>query len=174
MKKLALHFLVTIFAIQSVVLCAQEPEKPALGFTLTIFEYHSGVFLSDVHALRVRLTSTSNEERREGMCPENHGGYRLLVLYNGVSMEERPVVQELRKKGAYERCFGDLQLWRTKPGEYSDYFLYANNFYDMSKPGTYTITVTKDTFPDNPEKNVTVKSNTIEIVVPEPTATAPK
>jgi hypothetical protein len=41
----------------------------------------------------------------------------------------------------------------------------------MTKPGTYTISVSKETFPWNPEKSVTVKSNTITIVVPKPEAT---
>ena len=44
----------------------------------------------------------------------------------------------------------------------------------MTVPGTYEITVTRETFPWNPEKSVTVKSNTITIVVPEPEANAPQ
>jgi len=34
--------------------------------------------------------------------------------------------------------------------------------------------VTKETFPGQPEKSVTVKSNTITIVVPEPEAAEPE
>jgi hypothetical protein len=38
----------------------------------------------------------------------------------------------------------------------------------MTVPGTYEITVTRETDRWNPEKSVTVKSNTLTIVVPEP------
>jgi hypothetical protein len=44
----------------------------------------------------------------------------------------------------------------------------------MSVPGTYEITVTRETDRWNPEKSVTVKSNTLTIVAPEPSAAAPQ
>lgn len=174
MRKLALHFLVTIFAIQTVPLSGQAPEKPAPGFTLEISVEHDGALPPDTRMVLVRLTNISKEERRETMCPEINARYNLLVLYNGVPIKEIEAVQKLRKQGAFEMCRGDLQLWRTKPGAHSDYILYATNFYDMSKPGSYEMTVSRETFPNNPEKSVTVTSNTLTIVVPKPRAVAPK
>jgi len=44
----------------------------------------------------------------------------------------------------------------------------------MTVPGTYEITVTRETDPWNLAKSVTVKSNTLTIVVPEPGADTPK
>jgi hypothetical protein len=35
-------------------------------------------------------------------------------------------------------------------------------------PGTYEIAVTRETDRDHPEKSVTVKSNTLTVVVPQP------
>jgi len=43
----------------------------------------------------------------------------------------------------------------------------VREFLPTLKPGTYTITVNRETFPWETEKSVTVWSNTITIVVPE-------
>jgi hypothetical protein len=43
----------------------------------------------------------------------------------------------------------------------------------MSDPGTYEVTVSRETDPDHPDRSVTVKSNTITITVPEPETEAP-
>jgi hypothetical protein len=44
----------------------------------------------------------------------------------------------------------------------------------MSQPGTYEITVSRETDTGHPDKSVSVKSNTLTIVVPEPEAAEPK
>ena len=54
------------------------------------------------------------------------------------------------------------------PGKVVKFTLWVSSEYDMTVPGTYEITVTRETDRWNPEKSVTVKSNTITIVVPEP------
>jgi GH15 family glucan-1,4-alpha-glucosidase len=58
------------------------------------------------------------------------------------------------------------------PGESVKFRLWASSQYDMTVPGTYEITVTRETDRWNPEKSVTVKSNTLTFVVPEPGASA--
>jgi hypothetical protein len=52
--------------------------------------------------------------------------------------------------------------------------LWVSSEYDLTAPGTYEITVTRETDRWHPERSVTVKSNTITIVVPEPEAGAAK
>jgi len=43
----------------------------------------------------------------------------------------------------------------------------------MIEPGTYEITVSRDSDLEHPEKGVTVTSNTLTFVVPEPDAADP-
>jgi len=50
--------------------------------------------------------------------------------------------------------------------------LWVSSEYDMTVPGTYEITVTRETDRWNPNKSVTIRSNTITIVVPPPPASA--
>jgi hypothetical protein len=96
--------------------------------------------------------------------------YDLLVVYNGVPVEETDAQKkhkEFRKKG---RCSGSVVARMVKPGKtQEDYF-----YYDTTKPGTYDFTVTRETYPWDQEKSVTVKSNTLTIVVLEPEADTSK
>ena len=46
--------------------------------------------------------------------------------------------------------------------------------FDMSAPGTYEITVGRETDPEHAETSVTVRSNVLTIEVPEPGDTEPK
>jgi hypothetical protein len=55
MRKLALHFLVAIFAIQTFTLHAQTAERPAPGFTLEISEGHDGALSKDTHIVIVKV-----------------------------------------------------------------------------------------------------------------------
>ena len=56
----------------------------------------------------------------------------------------------------------------------STFPLEISGYFDMTKPGTYTITVSKETYPNDPSKSATVWSNTITIVVPKPGTETPK
>jgi hypothetical protein len=123
----------------------------------------------------VRVTNISNEMIRGGGCLALRGMYNILIVYNGVPMEETDAVRKLKKYRKEDGgCTSGNPTWRLKPGEYHDDPLEVTEFYNMSKPGTYEITVTKDTFPDHPEKSAAIKSNTLTIVVPEPGAAAPQ
>ena len=63
-------------------------------------------------------------------------------------------------------CTSSATSDKLTPGESIDDYLSIGGRYDMTKPGTYEITVCRETFPYNPEKSVTVKSNIVTIVVP--------
>jgi hypothetical protein len=54
------------------------------------------------------------------------------------------------------------------PGESGTRYLPFAVDYPLCKPGTYEITVSRESDPEHPEKSVTVQSNTLTIVVPEP------
>jgi hypothetical protein len=167
MRKLALHFLVAIIAIQTFTLHAQTAEKPTPGFTLEISEWHSGVFSSDTHALFVKVTNTTNEANEIVNCAEMEGSwFNTIVTLDGTALEEIEAVKKIRKKGRAGMCTRMLKLDPIKAGESKKFIMYIDEFYDMTKPGMYEITVTKETYPNQPDKSVTVKSNTLAIVVP--------
>jgi len=102
----------------------------------------------------------------------------MIVLLDGAPAEETDSMRDLRE----ERHPTKPTLWAgsvprpatIKPGKSITFPLEIRGYFDMTKPGTYTITVSQETFPSDPEKSVTVKSNTLTIVVPEPEADAPK
>jgi hypothetical protein len=70
-------------------------------------------------------------------------------------------------------CTHELGINEIKPGGSFQRLLELSQRYDMSRPGNYEITVTRETDPEHPEKSVTVKSNTITIVA-KPEDLAPK
>jgi hypothetical protein len=180
MKARVSIFFAMIFSMQAVSLIAQTPEMEALGytnpgFTLTISKYNGGELLPGTHDLIVRTTNTSSSVIRWGGCLALRGMYNISILYNGAPIEESDAVRRLKKYRKEDGgCRSGLVSWTIKPGEYHDDQLSITEFYDMSKPGTYEIAVSRDSFPDNPDKNVTIKSNTLTIIVPEPEAAAPK
>ena len=176
MRKPAIYLLVLLFAMQTSALCAQTPEKPAPGFTLTLSEGHEGGFPPSYHRLRVIGTNTSNEVLIVGGCEAQRGVYRISVVHDGVPLEEKDAAARHHREedAKHTICNQELGVNKIKSGGNFEHLVYVSGDYDMSKPGTYEITVSRETFPHNPEKSVTVKSNTLTIVVPEAEADAPK
>lgn len=171
MKKQLFLFISLIFAMLSVVIIAQTVGKPAPGFTLTLsVGRHSSEIPKNIRVLLVKLTNTSSDVNYEDACLAFHGWYNLTVVYNGVPVEDTDKQKEFKKQRATGECNGSRTARNVKPGESRDDLFY----YDTSKPGTYEFTVDRETFPMNPEKNVTVRSNTLTIVVPEPEAIVPR
>jgi hypothetical protein len=170
MRKPALYFLLLLFAMQTVAICAQTSVKPAPGFTLTLSEGHRGGVVSYQQVLVVKLTNISKEVMHRTFCDSFGGLYNLEVVYNGVPVEKTEAELKWRKDHETGMCAGSGGGENTKPGEDR----YDTLAYNTIKPGTYEITVTKETFPGEPEKSVTVRSNTLTFVVPEPEAAAPK
>jgi hypothetical protein len=171
MKKLTSFFVVMIFAVQAIVVYAQSTEKPEPRFTLTLsMGRHGGEFSKNTQVLLVTLTNTSKEVIDEGWCLAFHGMYNLNVMYNGVPVEDTDAQKKYKKSRESGRCSGSYAGGPTYPGKTKEEYFY----FDTTKPGTYEFTVTRETFPWNPEKSVTVKSNTLTIVVPEPGTTSPQ
>jgi hypothetical protein len=173
MKTLMRLFTLALLA-SAVSPLAQAPEKPAPRFALTISEKHEGIRPTSRNIL-VTETNISNGVITESGCPALRGWYNVSVVYDGVLLEETDAVGRLRKlREGHAPCNGSLLIRETKPGESLQLPLNLTGLYDLSKPGRYEITVTKETEPDHPERNVTVKSNTLTIIVPEPGAAAPQ
>jgi hypothetical protein len=171
MKKLTFYFAVMFFAMQTIVAYAQTPEKPEPGFTLTLsMGRHGGEFSKNTQVLLVTMTNISKEVINNSWCLSFNNMYNLSVVYNGIPVEETDADRKYKKFRQDGRCSGSVVSRLVKPGKSQEDYFYC----DTTKPGTYEFTVTRETFPWNPEKSVTVKSNTITIVVPEPEAGAAK
>jgi len=159
-----------ILAAQAVAAYAQTSGKPEPGFRLTLSEGHRGSIVASYQVLVVKLTNISKEVMHRTFCDSFGGLYNLEVVYNGVPVEKTDAELKWGKQHETGMCSGSGRGENTKPGE--DRF--DTLYYSTIKPGTYEITVTRETFPGEPEKSVTVRSNTLTIVVPEPGETAPK
>jgi hypothetical protein len=169
--------------MQTVALCAQTLEEPEPRFTLTIAEYHHELG-PRFDRVTLRMTNISNEVITEPGCAQWRGLYVVSVLYNGVSLEEKD--KATRRASDAEiagSCTHELGINKIKPGEYIDHWFDLAYRYDLYKPGTYAITVYKETdpkpdtarpwtyverTPGDPDRSETVKSNTLTVVVPEP------
>jgi hypothetical protein len=172
MRNSASYFLVVVLAMQASVICAQAPQKSEPQFTLTISEYH-GEFGPGLDRLNVVMTNTSNEKIIMPGCEETRGYFTVTVLYNGVPLVEKDEAARRRTETeeAQNCTFGPIG-GGIKPGKLREYWVSIRVKYDVSRPGTYEVTVSRETDPDHPEKSVTVKSNTLTVVVPEPAADA--
>ena len=174
MRKLASYFVVVIFATQAFAAYGQSAGAPEPQFTLTISEYH-GEFGPAFDRIIVKETNISKTVIYDPGCQESRGWITLSVLYNGVPLEERDAARRLHWEKHYsEYCTSGGGVIGIKPGKYKEYFMSVAFKYDVSRPGTYDVTASMESDPNHPEKSVTVKSNTITVVVPEPGAEAPQ
>lgn len=174
MRKLAAYFAVMIFATEALAASAQSSEKTEPQFTLTISEYHHE-FGPGFDRIMVRETNISQAVIYDPGCQAERGWITLSVLYNGVLLKEKDKAARLRReKDANEFCTFGGGVSGIKPGESKEYLISLALEYDVSRPGTYDVTASMASDRDHPEKSVTVKSNTLTVVVPEPGAAEPK
>lgn len=140
--------------------------KPEPEFTLRISQVGYGGSLPGYYAVLVREKNISDASISGSGCMGLADWLNLKVVYNGVPLPETDAVEHLQKvRKAGGPCGVDNGGWKVAPGEEHLYRLNITQFYAMSRPGTYDITVTKETEPLFPEMSTTVKSNTISIVV---------
>jgi hypothetical protein len=165
MRKLVPLFVVMIFAMHAVIAHAQTVDKPAPEFTLTLsLGRHGGEFSRNTQVLLVTMTNISKEVINNSWCLSFRNMYDLSVVYNGAPVEDTDAQKKYKNFRQAGRCSGSTVSRLIKPGKTQD----DNFYYDTTKSGTYEFTVTRETYPWEPEKSVTVKSNTITVVVPEP------
>jgi len=91
--------------------------------------------------------------------------FEYSVRMNGVKVAESKTLKKERK-AEEDSDFVSLISANIKPHESGSYYLHVGKYYDMSKPGTYEITVLQNTHPDEPSKNIVVSSNTLTYTVP--------
>src|ERR1017187_7996277 len=179
MKKLWLYLIMPLLAVPVNPLVAQSAERPTPWFTISIEEgqlsRQAGYTVND-HQLLVKYTNVSDAAQKD-YCAGTPWVYNEIVLLDGapiVSKKEQrktevPIaVQDSRKiKANYTEansCRGSREP--IPAGQSFRFPLWISSDYDMTRPGTYTITVKRETYPFDAAKSVTVWSNTITIVVP--------
>jgi hypothetical protein len=95
--------------------------------------------------------------------------FNVFVTYNRAPMAETDAVRLLKQFRALAstRVCNGIRSDRTiQPGEEHLNQMNVTEFYNMSKPGTYEVTVTRETEPRDLQMSTTTKSNTVKIVVP--------
>ncbi len=172
MKRIALKCLASALITLSGLGQAQEfhIEKPAPEFTLKIRQVGYGGSLPGYYTVLVTETNISDTDMVRWACGGLEDWLNLVVTYNGVRVSETDAVKRLeQRRKAGGPCGVDAGVYRIAPGKDYLWRLNITDFYNMSKPGTYNITVTKDTAPSDPLMNTVVKSNPVTIVVSKPT-----
>jgi hypothetical protein len=173
-----LHLAVLLFTILPVVSIAQSVERPKPGFTLSIEDDKTlpEGFPFGYHRLLATFTNVTDMAEDDSILDRHT--LNMIVLYDGAPAEETALMRQERKYRdalASGKAIGRAHVPSTlKPGESVKMPLYISDYFDTSKPGTYTITVNQETYPWEPAKSVTVWSNTLTIVVPKPEAEAPQ
>lgn len=181
MRKFGSLLIALAFALQTITLNAQAAERPKPWFSLSIEasdpSHPQTHYTADRRVLMVTYTNISD---KEDIYSEADYAQMLdfIVLRDGAPAEETENMRALRE----ERHPTKPTFWggsvrsplKIEPGKSITWPLPIADYFDMTKPGTYTITVSKETFPHDLAKSVTVWSNTITIVVPGPGADAPQ
>jgi hypothetical protein len=180
MKMLAFTFLALLVTGQAVALRAQTPDKPQPKFSLTLsFFYPFGAGLPGqptFRELQVDETNLSNELLPERPCLEFTGVFRITVTRDGSPQPERDEALR-RRREAYAKLRSCRQMYSPGIPPGGVWKLYLRSFgrdYPLDLPGTYAITVSRESDPEHPEKSVTVTSNTITVTVSEEEAKANK
>jgi hypothetical protein len=184
LRMLGMNFLMPVLLSSAMDLLAQTPGKPALAFVLAIEEQKlNPSYPATEHELLVRYTNVSEVVQNDG-CVVSTVAYKMVILRDGVPAEKRkapnketeeppdPNRIKVRSTEA-DRCHGITG--GINPGQSVTFTLWPSSKYDMTAPGTYEITVTREVYPDpwSPRNSFTVRSNTLTIVVPMPGAAAP-
>jgi hypothetical protein len=175
MKKLALNLIIFLVVLQTAALCAQTGSEPKFSLTISLFQPFGDH--AAFRSLRVVETNTSNESFHEDGCYETRGVFNISIVHNGAPLQERDaVVRKKREQDAkLKACRVKSQY--LKPGESWMRYLGFGGDYPMTEPGMYQITVSRESDLDHPENSLTVKSNTLTVVVSESgviTTVAPK
>jgi hypothetical protein len=175
MKRKVSGLFALLFVIQASILLSQQGEKANAEFQLSLsVKGRIGSLPPTYVSLIVKYTNTSKGMIFETPCAAFGGLYRISAVLDGAPVEESEVARKERAdteaaeaKGG--RCEGSNPGRQVAPGEYLENTLY----YNAAKPGRYEFTVERRTFPKDPDKSVTIKSNTVTVVMPEPVTEKP-
>ena len=120
--------------------------------------------------LRVEMDNTSDSTIREYTCSAFMGMYNLSVWWNGVPLEANGQMKRLQELRSGVDCSANVWPEAIEPGKSGAEDIPVAAFFDVSKPGTYAVLVTRETYPWQPTKSVRVESNMYTFDVPEPTS----
>ena len=123
--------------------------------------------------IEVQRDNTSDSVIREARCWPFMGMYNVFVSRNGEPLQATDQMRALQQTRSYVDCPGNETLNEILPGEFDADDLPLSNFFDISKPGSYEVYVTRKTYPWNPAKSVTVESNSISFTVSPPSDDPP-
>jgi hypothetical protein len=161
MNKLPFSFLALLFVIHSVAFCAQTSEQSTPTFTLSLSIGKSdGMTPKNLRVLNVKITNSSDHVEYQSFCKAIGGLYDLEVKYNGSPVEETENHKKARLSRESTVC--TILDRRIGPGDSKDDKVY----FEATKPGTYDFTALQDTSPRDPQRNVTIRSNTVTVVIP--------
>jgi hypothetical protein len=163
--------------VKSNTLSVEVPESDKTVLSGAIFNLALSVsghvsFQPSVLDLVITLTNTStNVMYFDSPCGAFGGLFKVDVALNGVPMDEPELARKKREgyeggesKGGF--CSGSDPGRRAAPGESLEYHLY----WDAKEIGTYDFAVERKTFPHDLANSVTIKSNTVSLVMPQPAA----
>ena len=165
---LAVAFLLTMYRGFT-----QVPEKPLPRFTLAIslflpYGAPSGPGQPYIRDLKIVETNASNEQIQEAGCWESQGIFHVTVFFHGSLLKEKDQAarRERETKARAHPCKVPLSDAVIEPGKTWTRYLPLSVDYPMTEPGTYEITVSRESDLEHPERSVTVRSNPLTVVVP--------
>jgi hypothetical protein len=88
-------------------------------------------------------------------------------MYNGLPLKEKDAAAHKKREENEKSEWCKVAPQKIPPGHSWTRYLPFDVDYPLCKPGTYEVTVSRESDPEHPEKSITVKSNTLTIVVPE-------
>ncbi|MGC2547777.1 MAG: hypothetical protein WA426_18170, partial [Silvibacterium sp.] len=161
----------TAARVSSNTLSVPESQKPASTFSISIEEDKTAALINpSLYRLLVTLTTTPQGVFVDQFHPEAKNMYNMTVLRDGLPVPETDAMRALENYRKVDRYPTVQRPFALKPGETLITTLDVSDYYDISRPGTYQVTVTRQSLPLNPAYSTLVTSNTINIVVPQPSA----
>jgi hypothetical protein len=148
-------------------------QKPQPAFSLSI-EADKTVTSTDpsLRRLLVTFTNVSPGAIINQFHPEAENMYNMVVSRNGVPVKETDAMRALEQYREVDRYPTIEHPFILKAGQSLTTALDVSDYYDMTQPGAYTITVTRQSQPLNPAYSTLVSSNTLVINVPQSEANA--
>jgi hypothetical protein len=169
MRNLIRRSMFSYLFLISVASVLGKGQNPSPEFTLAIQAERQSVEVGQTVVINVTRQNITDQTIDDNRTTNPMEYLTFRVSRDGVPVAETAELQKMHGRGLAP---GEVQTIVTspyfaklKPGESSHDTVEVSHYYDMSKPGTYSISALQETRPGLPEKSVSVKSNTITITV---------
>jgi hypothetical protein len=157
-----------LVAAQTAIPPALKPQEMVPTFSLTISLFQPGTAEPGqpiFRKIQVDETNVSKEPFTEHGCMEFQGVFHISVSYNGLALHEKDAAARKRREADAKKEPCRVMDTKINPGQSWTRYPPFSVDYPLCKPGTYEVTVSRESDPEHPEGSVTVKSNTLTIVV---------